>query len=191
MNSTKNEVRKTLLNRRNLLTQKEINEYSRIICSKLRELEQFKQSKVIFAYAGSKNEVSTSSLIQDIINEEKDICLPLTKKDSIELEFYRIFDMNEDLMVGRYGILEPIPNPVRLVSQQDAEVIIIPGVAFDLSLNRIGYGKGYYDNFLSNISKKVAKIALAYDFQVLENIPSEENDIKMDMIITEKRIITV
>jgi len=68
-------------------------------------------------------------------------------------------------------------------------LIIVPGVAFDLNLNRIGYGKGYYDRFLSKVSKNVPKIALAYDFQVLESISEGENDIKMDMIITEKRII--
>lgn len=189
MNITKNEIRKNLLSQRSLLTSQEIKEYSKIICAEIKKLEQFKQAKVIFTYVSTKNEVSTYSLMQDSINEGKEVCVPLSIKDSRELSFYRIFDLRKDLTTGNYGIPEPVPDSARAALQHQAEIIIVPGVVFDLNLNRIGHGKGYYDSFLSGISKEIPKIALAYDFQVLEDIPTERNDIKMDMIITEKRII--
>jgi len=185
----KYETRKALLNKRNLLELYEIKEYSELICTKIKQLQQYKQANTVFAYIDAKNEVATFSLIQDDIDEGKTVCLPLTIKNSVELEFYRVFDLDKDLQKGYYGILEPIPNVERIVLPEDADLIIVPGVAFDLNLNRIGYGKGYYDRFLSKVSKNVPKIALAYDFQVLESISEGENDIKMDMIITEKRII--
>jgi len=189
MNIEKGEIRKELLNKRNSLTYQEIEERSKIICNILKGFEQYKKANVIFAYASAKNEVETRSLLQDSINEGKTVCLPCSIKHSSQLEFFRVIDLNKDLKIGNYEIFEPIPDAQKIVLPQETELIIIPGVAFDLNLNRIGYGKGYYDNYLPITSKNIPKIALAFDFQILESVPSEANDIKMDMIITEKRII--
>jgi len=190
MDNEKSEIRKMILQKRKLLQAKEMKEYSEIICSRLKENTAFSRANIVFAYVDTKNEVSTSKLLQDSINQGKTVCLPLSIEDSMELKFYRVFDLDKDLKKGNYGIFEPVPNPERLVLQEKAELIIVPGVAFDLSLNRIGYGKGYYDSFLAKAPESMLKIALAYDFQLLESIPTGDNDIKMDMIITEKRIIT-
>ncbi len=69
------------------------------------------------------------------------------------------------------------------------DLVIVPGVAFDEDLNRIGFGKGYYDRILYRLSSRAKKVAVAHDFQVLNSIPSEEHDVKMDIIVTEKRVI--
>ncbi|MGE5330025.1 MAG: 5-formyltetrahydrofolate cyclo-ligase [Deltaproteobacteria bacterium] len=191
MSIEKNEIRKAVLNRRELLAPEEREEYSKVICKKLEKLKEYKEANIIFAYINSKSEVETRTVLLNSINKGKTVCLPHSIKHTFELEFYRIFDFKKELQIGSYGILEPVPNVERIVLPQKAELIIIPGVAFDLNLNRVGYGKGYYDKFLSSVPESIPKIALAYDFQVLEGIRAGENDIKMDMVITEKRIITV
>jgi len=74
------------------------------------------------------------------------------------------------------------------VNIEEIDLVIVPGVVFDKNLNRIGFGKGYYDKILNRLKPSAKKVALAHDFQVLEDIPAEEHDVKMDMIITEKNI---
>ena len=90
----------------------------------------------------------------------------------------------EGLKENKYGILEPDDSKEEFC-KNNLDLIILPGVAFDLVGKRIGYGGGYYDRYLENIDKKIIKVALIYDFQLLENVPAEEHDIKADYIITE------
>jgi 5-formyltetrahydrofolate cyclo-ligase len=71
----------------------------------------------------------------------------------------------------------------------DIDLCIIPGVAFDINKNRIGYGAGYYDRFLKGVGKECFKVGIAFEEQILQDIPASENDIALDLIITDKRII--
>ena len=90
-----------------------------------------------------------------------------------------------DLSTGAYGILEP--REIKIALPEDIQVAIIPGIAFDKKGYRIGYGKGYFDRLLPKMN--ALKIALAFDFQLLDELPREKHDVKMDMIITDKRIL--
>lgn len=87
------------------------------------------------------------------------------------------------------GILEPIDDSI-VVKKEDIDLIIVPGTVFDREFNRIGYGGGYYDRYLEDIAYKNNKVVLAYDFQIIDKIESEEHDIKMDLIITDKEVIS-
>ena len=93
----------------------------------------------------------------------------------------------DDLKISSYGILEPKKDKIKNISSDKIDLIIVPGVAFDLKGNRMGHGKGYYDRFLNLV--KSTSIGLAFEFQIIENIPVESHDKPIDMIITEKRII--
>ena len=90
---------------------------------------------------------------------------------------------------GKKGILEPKKEYYRLFPPEDIDLIIIPGVVFDLSGNRIGRGFGYYDNFLGKVCSSAEIIALAFEMQIVKKIPNDKNDIPVHKIITEKRII--
>jgi len=95
----------------------------------------------------------------------------------------------EQLSPGCFGILEPCRNGVDHQADE-ADLIVIPGVAFDQSGHRIGYGKGYYDRFLQHPGRTAGLVGLCHDFQLIEgNIPADRHDIRMELVVTEKRII--
>ena len=102
-----------------------------------------------------------------------------------ELQQYFINDFSE-LQAGAYGILEPRPDPSRRVATEQFD--LVPGLAFDRAGRRLGAGKGYYDRFLAGI--KAPKIALAFAFQLVEQVPIEPHDQRVEVIVTENEVIT-
>ncbi len=137
----------------------------------------------ICTYISAFNEPDTKEIINLLLKKDKKICVPVTDTISKTISLSLINDLN--FKKGAYNINEP--EKIIHKGYDFPEVIIIPGIAFDRSKNRIGFGMGYYDKFL--INSKGIKIGLCYDFQLLDNIPSDEHDIKMDVIITENSII--
>ncbi|MEM2935073.1 MAG: 5-formyltetrahydrofolate cyclo-ligase [Candidatus Thermoplasmatota archaeon] len=176
----KERIRKELLEKRNSLSTYEILEKSNIILNKLYELEEFLKANRIASYISFGSEVYTHGLIKEY-SKKKELFVPFIKNREI---FLARINSWEELESGAYGILQP-KNP--RIENGNIDLIIVPGIAFDENGNRIGYGKGYFDRLLKKFFSK--KIALAFDFQVLESIPNHTYDVKMDMIITEKRII--
>ena len=119
----------------------------------------------------------------------KKIIVPKTIPETKELILSELKDYEQDLDIGVYGVLEPNKEFIRPVSYDVIELVLVPGAVFDIKGNRIGYGAGYYDRFLSKLDESIPKIALAYDFQIVDKITPHEHDVPMDYIITEKRII--
>jgi len=182
----KTNIRKELLEKRNKLSTYEILKKSNKILEKLKGLEEFSKASVFACYISFGSEVYTHGLIKEYV-ERKKVLVPVVNKESKEIFLAHIKSWKE-LDSGAYGILEPRKEFLRPVGYNEVEVIIVPGIAFDENGNRIGYGEGYFDKLLGNIN--AFKIALAYDFQVLKKIPNEKHDIKMDIIVTERRIIS-
>jgi 5-formyltetrahydrofolate cyclo-ligase len=114
----------------------------------------------------------------------KIVGVPLIRSNK-ELEIKKIEDMNQ-LKIGRYDILEPIEE-LKTINPNDPEILFIPGIAFGINYERLGRGGGYFDIFLPKTSG--LKVGLAYEFQIFDSLPVQEHDIKMDIIVTEKRII--
>lgn len=189
MKVQKNYVRRLLTERRNQLTPEEVEEKSKEIIKKLKETAYYKNSRIILAYVNIKNEVKTIDFIEESLKQQKIVCLPLVIKSEGRIEIYKIDNLSTDIHIGTYGIPEPILRSECRVDPEDINLVIVPGVGFDIRLNRMGYGGGFYDKFLANLKPGILKIGLAYDFQVLSELPIESFDVKMDMIITEKRIL--
>jgi len=146
-------------------------------------------SKTIGVYLPILNEVQTFEVIQRSLTCKKNICLPRLDDDNDdEMNFYQFFTYN-NLVKGKYNILEPKREKDNLC--KDIDIIITPGIAFDKRGFRIGYGKGYYDRFLNKLlNKNITFIGFGYEFQILNfNIPSEAHDVKLDAIITNKEIL--
>ncbi len=177
----KNKLRKKLLEKRNALSAYEVLEKSNEIISKLTSLEEFKKTEKLLCYISFGNEVYTHGLIKAYAGIKK-IAVPVVDGDNLLLSYIKDW---KELSTGTYGILEP--KEIRIAKPKEIEIAIVPGIVFDERGYRIGYGKGYFDRLLSKTNAK--KIGLAYDFQVLKEIPSEQHDVKMDMIITERRIL--
>lgn len=116
------------------------------------------------------------------------VALPRTLTQEKRLEFRRVIRLEIDLQVGAFGILEPKPS-CPLVTPDEIDIIVVPGLAFDECCNRLGRGLGYYDRFLKNLPQRTLKVALAFECQIMPRIPIKPNDVPMDTVITEKRAI--
>jgi 5-formyltetrahydrofolate cyclo-ligase len=183
-------VREEILNKRTLLTEQEAREKSKAIFGKLMNLPEFVESEVIFCFIDFRNEVQTRSFIKSCISIGKRVSVPLVVKDNKLNEMWACEIANlENLSASSYGILEPIPGKFVKLKPSDIDFIVVPGSVFDIQRHRIGYGAGYYDVFLKQTRKDCHKFAVAFDLQVVENVPVEQHDIAMDKIITESRII--
>ena len=154
------------------------------IAEKLFKLEEYDEAANIFLYASFGSEVDTWSIIRWLLNEGKAVALPRCTSDT-SMVFHYINSLDE-LTEGYKGIPEPKESLPAALSEPD--LMIVPGVAFDAEMNRIGYGKGYYDRFFKAIPLYVPKIALAFEVQMVSEIPYETLDETMDKIITEERI---
>lgn len=158
---------------------------SQTIAKTVVALPEYRNAGCIMAYAPTQNEVM-ANLITDIAERDgKKVCLPrIADKTMIEA----VPKENHILLRNTFGIDEP-SFEVKAIDPTMLDLVLVPGVAFDRSGNRIGFGKGYYDRFLRLLRPDCALIALAYDFQVLDAIPYDDRDTKLHMIVTEKEWI--
>jgi|LGOV01.1.fsa_nt_gb 5-formyltetrahydrofolate cyclo-ligase len=180
----KSKIRKETLNKRKNLTTKEVQEKSQNIYNRLISLALLNKQNTLL-YMDFRNEVATSQMIQTVIEHTGFVLLPrVTGK---QLTIHKIQNL-EELVLSDYGILEPKVG-YNLVDYTEIDLILAPGVAFDRQCFRLGYGGGFYDKLLSQKRKEVPVIALAFDCQLIETVPTEPHDYKMDMIITEMEII--
>lgn len=151
-------------------------------------LPEFTDAKTILFYASFRSEVDTMELIKISLSRGKQAVLPKVDKEKKILKLYEIKAMSE-LMQGYMGISEPSVSKERLTGLDDIGLVIIPGAAFDVSGNRLGYGAGFYDKLLAETKNKIPVIAPAYEEQIVENIPSEPHDVKVTKIVTDMRVI--
>ncbi len=183
---TKNEIRKTALMRRDELGPLQIKEKSRIIQGRVRELTEYKDAENLLVYASMRSEAATDDLIVDALAEGKKVfCPKVIDVRQGEMRFYRIRGL-EDLLPGVMGIREPLAGE-EYKSGSGRTLVIVPGTAFDVSRNRIGYNGGFYDRFLSG-HPDADTAALAFECQIFSAVPAMEHDIKPGKIVTEDRI---
>jgi 5-formyltetrahydrofolate cyclo-ligase len=186
----KRAIRKEALKKRDEISPDIKSVKGSLIKERLFSLPEFIAAKTVFFYASFRSEVETLSMIRESLKIGKRVVLPRVDKKRHRLMLYEIKDISE-LSPGYMGIPEPSLSGERLVRLDDIELVIIPGSAFDCSGNRLGYGGGYYDILLSEGKRKVPVIALAYEEQLVDLIPSEVHDVKVDMIVTDKRMIKI
>ena len=181
MSFTKSSLRSQILSKRNSLSLEDIAHHSEKISKRILKHPKFLDSKSIFLYFSIGSEVSTTFIIEESLKLGKNVFLPVLD-NSENLSFHK-FESFSKMKKGKFGILEPTSK----VSLVDPDLVVVPGLAFDLHLHRLGYGKGYYDRFLKSTSSY--KIGICFDFQIVEKIPNESHDQKMDEVISEKRIL--
>jgi len=182
----KEKLRAELLTRRRKLKKHIVLEKSKKIEQKLFSTNEFKQAFTIMFYVSYDNEVFTHEMIKKCLKENKKIVLPVVNKEKNNLILSELISWH-DLENGAYNILEIRKDCIIEIATDKIDLIIVPGVGFDLKGNRIGHGKGYYDKLLKK--SKAKKIGLAFEWQILDKIPIETHDIPLKKIITEKRII--
>lgn len=178
----KEKIRKEILQKRLELPKETVNSLSMLICEHIIEMPSFLKCKYILIYHPIKNEVDCSILFEKLLKMDKIICLPRMSGNSLEV--VPVKDVTVDTAAGKFGVKEPIAG-LPSIDPSFVELALIPGVAFDRSGNRMGYGKGYYDQLLPTLSPVCKKIGLAFNMQVIDNLPVESHDQKIEGLITE------
>ena len=186
----KEEIRRKILKERLSLSSEDIRDKSHQVFLNLAETVEYRNSQNIMFYVATRSEVQTEEMIKMSIKMGKNVFVPIILPECLNLAPSKIFDFDIELEKGKKGILEPKKEYYRLFPSENIDLIIVPGVVFDLRGNRIGRGFGYYDNFLRKIRTSTKVIALAFEMQIVKKIPVDKNDIPVDKIITESRIIT-
>ncbi len=178
----KSQIRKSILKIRKKTIHKDISiNYKSIL--KILKNKNIK-GKIIGGYYPYNNELDCSEILKKFENKKYLITLPKIR-NNFKMDFFE-WTSKEPLTINKYGIPEPISNISRY-----PDIILVPLLAFDKNLNRIGYGGGFYDRYIQKIKrkKKFILIGLAYSFQRVRKIPINKHDMKLDFIVTEKNVV--
>ena len=176
----KSDIRKKILKIRKEKNFKNFEIDPQIIFKILKKTQNF--SKIVGGYYPYNYEVDVIKILEKFENQNYTISLPKIKKDS-QMDFFS-WSTKDPLIINKYGIPEPTSDKLVYPS-----ILLVPLVAFDKKFNRVGYGGGFYDRYIQKIknNKKVTTIGLAYSFQEVKKIPTNNFDIRLDYIVTEKK----
>ena len=189
MRLLKKEIRQNMIRQRKSLSVNDLRKKSLAIFRQLQGLETYKNAQNLMTYVPFQEEIHTTLLIEDFLNNNRRVFIPVTKPKEKQIIVSELLDLEKDLETGHFGVLEPKAFAFRPKNPEILDLIIVPGLAFTKSGYRIGYGGGYYDRFLPTLKHKPTTIALALDFQILDSLPLNNFDFPVDMIITESRVI--
>ena len=168
---------------------------AKLISDRYLELDSYKEAQIIFVYSSMEKEIPTQRIIDTAIKDGKKVALPKIRtgvKAGAKMDFVFI-NKDTEYKAGVYGILEPDSDEfINVNDMSDKIEMLIPGLCFDLRGRRIGYGGGYYDRYLTKYPEDKFHItALAYEYQIFENLPVNENDKPVNLIVTENRCIEI
>ena len=181
----KRTLRKQVLAQRRLLSHADWRASSDRAQRHLLSLEEFATAECIALYAPAHHEPDTGTILEIAMAAGKRVLYPVVCGDEMVLRQVKGITC---LRRGCFGILEPSEGPDH--QADEADMIVVPGVVFDLSGHRIGYGKGYYDRFLQHPGRRAHLVGLCHDFQVIDGaLPADLHDIQMEILVTDRRII--
>ena len=189
LKARKSEVRRKTLARRDALSDKVRSEKSKAVMERLLKFANFLEARIVLFYMNSGSEVITEATIRKALEHEKIVALPLIDQKERQIVPLKIDDLDRDIRSGYRGIREPIPQRCKVIPVKHVNLAIVPGIAFDERGGRIGYGTGFYDQFIPRLDVTTRKVALAFECQIVPQIPMEPHDRYVDIIVTEKRII--
>jgi 5-formyltetrahydrofolate cyclo-ligase len=181
-------LRHEMLAKRDALSAEERLGKSSEIVDRLLKQPDIIKAKNIFTYVSFRSEVNTHGMLDSFLDQGKAVSVPFTDMNKKMIIPSIIKSVKNDLVSGTFGISEPVAEKLCPMLVDDIDIVIMPGAAFSDKGCRIGYGGGFYDRFLQK--KSISSYALAFDFQIIDEVPFRpEYDVKVDYIVTEKRII--
>lgn len=185
---TKKMLRESVLALRNTMNREEIETKSALIKEKLFGLPEFRESQAIMFFLSFGQEVRTEAMVRESLALGKQVLVPKTDTKNHRLILSRLVDYDADLAPGIWGIPEPRPQALRPVDAKVMDLVLVPGVAFDKTGNRLGYGGGYYDRLFPTLKKATPLVALAFACQLVAMVPTEAFDQPVDCLITEENV---
>jgi 5-formyltetrahydrofolate cyclo-ligase len=182
--SSKQALRDAAKQRRRAIPEDEIAKKSARICAYL--LEVIDGCDPVMAYVSKPPEVDTHPFIRELLREGRRVVVPIIEKETRTLRLSYLRDTTL-LVKSTFHVPEPIGNEIP-AQASDIQTVIIPLLAFDRRGNRLGYGAGYYDRFLAQ-NPGVKKIGVAFSCQETDSVPGDENDVRIDIVVTEDEVI--
>ena len=169
---------------------------SKDIEERLFSLNEFKEAESVMFYLAKKDEVRTEGMIGKAFKVGKKVIVPSLRPSSDEgakggrgITPSLLLDYETELEEGIFGILEPKIEFIRPFPVEEIHIVVVPGVAFDESGGRIGFGGGFYDEFLGRLPSETKRWALAFEFQIVKKLPLTDKDVPVQRIMTEERLI--
>jgi len=182
MTASKSILREQMRARLAGLPADEVRRHSAAAWEQLAVLPAFAGARAVMAYVSTDREIETHGLIRQLLAMGRQVCVPAFVGEYVPAE---IRDFDAEMTQGQFDILEP--RSVRRVPVETPEAWLVPGLAFDVSGNRLGRGRGFFDALLR--AARGVKIALAHDFQLLDEVPADAQDVRVDFIVTESRVV--
>ena len=182
-------IRQVILEKRKTQDPNEQAALSRSIAKALLGREEFQKADRVLVYLSKEGEVGTDHMLGRAFELGKHVCVPVVDRENGELRISELSGPETRFRLGAFGVREPEEQDLNFVPPDKIDLVVVPGLAFDRQGGRIGYGKGYYDRLLICLGAHVPRIALAFDFQVLDTVPQNETDIRVDVVITEKSMM--
>jgi 5-formyltetrahydrofolate cyclo-ligase len=184
----KQELRVAALRKRRSIDAEELGALSTLVEARVLSLPEYKGARLLISYCAKEDEVQTRAIIERALADGKRVAAIVTDVLSKTLSFSEIKSYADDLAPGAFGILEPKLGRVRPVFIAQADIVIVPLVAWDAMGHRLGYGAGYFDRALAGATR-IKKVGLALESQRLPQIPESRYDVRLDIIVTEKRVV--
>ena len=186
---TKQQLRSDVLKALENYSDEEFQQKSAAIQARLFEFANFLESTVVLLYVPIGRQVPTADIIRRSMDYNKIVVLPAFAADSFDVQLMKVDHPDKDLVKGPRKILQPDPSRCKAIPIDRIDISIVPGIAFDEKGGRLGTGGGYYDRLLPRLSITTRKVSLAFEDQVIAQVPMEPHDRFIDIIITEKRNI--
>lgn len=185
LTSGKRALRRRMSALRAAVSERDRTQWDRALAGQFLALPEVREARTVYAYLSYGTETDTHRLVQELLRRGVRVACPRVAPDELSMDFYEIRSL-ADCLPGFHGIPEPGPG-CRRVSEEKAP-LLLPGLAFTADGKRLGYGGGFYDRFLSREPEHFTA-ALAYPFQLLGTLPSEEHDRKADAVLTPENVI--
>ena len=185
---TKQELRSEFLRIRRAVAPAQREIWNCRIAELLMSWPIYQQCRSVMFYVAMADETATAGLIEDALQRGKQVYAPLLGTQYGEMSAAAI-KRPQDLVIGKYGLKMPPPDSATLAVGESIDLIVVPGVVFDRTGNRLGMGAGYYDRFFS-WTRHTVRLGLAWDCQVVAEAPREPHDVRMHYLLTEAGLIT-
>ncbi len=185
----KDHLRRYILRLRDRQSSGETEQKSAEVADQVFHLHEYVRARGIACYVSKGSEVNTRLLIRKSLDKGKRVLVPVIKKGDIELFFSETRDLGSELAPGSFEILEPKPEFLRPTSLDAVDVLFVPGIAWDKEGYRLGWGRGYFDRTLKTLPAHVRSAGLSFNMQLVNQVPRDQFDLPVDMVVTESRVI--
>ncbi|MDP1997703.1 MAG: 5-formyltetrahydrofolate cyclo-ligase [Gallionella sp.] len=188
--SLKQIIRKSTLSLREQLSIDARAAHSAVITERLLQLPEYRQAGAVLGYMNFGAEFASELWVARVLADGKRLALPKVNRHTNHLDLYWVEDPENQLAAGLWGIREPVVERCeRLDNPNEVEFVLLPGVAFTRDGARLGYGGGFYDKLLASMAQRPVLVAAAFAVQIVERLPQEATDIKVEWIVTEQETI--